>query len=164
MAVQARARLEDHPSLRYSVRDDRLLTLLLNPSMEVRMRLDINPDEHLGVLDSAILCALAEINACFVRIDPRAIRMIGYEVRLTCKTWHPKAVVRIRRKQSEESRSWVCWIAYRYVQFIRGRDIEAGVAILPPELMTDNSNVDGTMRFGGFLNVCNNSGCRQEQN
>jgi hypothetical protein len=139
------------------------LTLLFNPSIEVRMRLDINAEEHLGMLDSAVLCALAEVNAGFVRIDPHTIRMIGYEVRLTCKTWYPEAVIRIRGKQREEGRSWVCRVTYRYVQFIRSHDIEAGVTIFPPKLMTDNSDFDGIMRFRGFLNVHNYPACRQEQ-
>jgi hypothetical protein len=140
------------------------LTLLLNPLIKVRVRLDINAEEHLGVLDSAVLCALAEINAGFVRIDPHAIRMIRYEVRLTCKTWYPEAVIGISGKQREESWSGVCRVTYRYVQFICSHDVEAGVAKLPPKLMTDNSNFDGIMRFHGFLNVCYYSACRQEQN
>ena len=87
------------------------MTLLFNPPIEIRACLDINADEHLGMFNSAVLCALAEIDACFVRIDPHTIRMIRYEVRLTCKAWNPEAVVRIRGKQREKSRSRVCRIA-----------------------------------------------------
>ena len=110
------------------------MTLLFNPAIEARTRLDINAEHHLGVLDSAVLCALAEINAGFVRIDPHTIRMIGYQVRLHGKPWHPEAVIRIRGKKREISRSWMCRVTYRYVQFIRSHDTEAGLAILPPEL------------------------------
>jgi hypothetical protein len=102
------------------------LTLLFNPSIEVHARLDVNADQHLGMLDSTVLCALAKINAGLVRIDPHTIRMIGDEVRLPGKTWYPEAVIRIRRKQREESRSWVRRITDRYVQFIRSHDFEAG--------------------------------------
>jgi len=116
------------------------------------------------MLDSAVLCALAQINAGFVRLDPHTIRMIRDEVRLPCKTWRPKTVIRIRGKQREESRSWVSRITYRYVQFIRSHDIQSGVAILPPKLMTDDSDFDGIVRFRGFLNVRNHSDGRQEQN
>ena len=140
------------------------MTLLFNPPIEARLCLDINADEHLGMFNSAVLCALAEINACFVRIDPHTIRMIGYQVRLTCKTRYPEAVVRIRGKQREKSRSWVRRVTYRYVQLIRSHDIEARVAILPPILMADDSDFDSITRFCGFLNVRNDSGCRQEQN
>jgi hypothetical protein len=137
---------------------------MFDPSIEVRTRFDINAEEHLGMLDSAVLCALPDINTGFVRIDPHTIRMIGYEVRLPCKTWYPEAVIRIRGKQRQESRTWVCRVTYRYVQFIRSYNVEAGVAILPPILMADDSDFEGIIRFGGFLNVRNYSGCRQEQN
>jgi hypothetical protein len=116
------------------------------------------------MLDSAVLCALAEINASFVRIDPHTIRMIGYEVGPPCKTWYPEAVIRIRGKQREESRSWGSRVTYRHVQFIRRHDIEAGVGILPPKLMTDNSDFDSIIRFRGFLNVRTYPDGRQEQN
>jgi hypothetical protein len=139
------------------------LTLLFNPSIEVRTRLDINPEEHLGMLDSAVLCALADIDAGFVRIDPHTIRMIGYEVRLPCKTWYPEAVIRVRGKQRQESRGGVCRVTYRYVEFIRSYNVEAWVSILPPILMADDSDFEGIMRFGGVLNVRNDSRCRQEQ-
>ena len=37
-------------------------------------------------------------------------------------------------KQREISRSWMCRVTYRYVQFIRSYDVEAGIVILTPEL------------------------------
>jgi hypothetical protein len=90
--------------------------------------------------------------------------MIGYEVCLPRKAWYPEAVIRIRGKQREESRCWVCGVTYWYVQFIRSHDVEAGVAILPPELMTDNSDFDSIIWFRGILHVRNDSCCGQEQN
>jgi hypothetical protein len=45
------------------------LTLLFNPSIEVRTRLDINAEEHLGMLDSAVLCALSDITTVRLNVE-----------------------------------------------------------------------------------------------
>ena len=45
------------------------MTLLFNPSIEVRTRLDINAEEHLGMLDSAVLCALSDITTVRLNVE-----------------------------------------------------------------------------------------------
>ena len=72
------------------------LLLLLNPTIELVARLHIDAEKHLGVLGSAILRALPQENTGLVRVNPRAIDMVGNQVGLAGKSGNPEAVIRIR--------------------------------------------------------------------
>ena len=82
----------------------RRLTLFLDPTVELIARLDVDAQKHLGVLGSAILCALPQVKTGLMWVDPRAIDTVGNQVGLAGKTGNPEAVIRIRGKQSDECR------------------------------------------------------------
>ena len=75
------------------------LLLLLNPTLEILLRLYVHTQQHLGVLGSAILGALAEVESRFVRVDPHIIGVIGDQVGLTREARNPEAVIGIGREQ-----------------------------------------------------------------
>src|SRR6202008_94117 len=95
MAVDAGSRLEYALALRNSVIYNRRLVLQPNPPVKFVSRLDVNTQQHFGMLGSAILRALAEINSGLLRIDPHAVRMVGNQIRLTAQPRHPKTVVSV---------------------------------------------------------------------
>src|SRR5262249_55087022 len=70
------------------------------------------------------------------------IRAVWNEVGLAAQLRNPEAVIRVRGEQLHERRPWVRGIAHGDVQLVRGDDPEAGVAELPPELMTDDGDVE----------------------
>ena len=51
--------------------------------------------QHLGVLRPAILCTLAEVDSCLLRVNPHRIGMIRNQIRLTSQPWDPETVVSI---------------------------------------------------------------------
>src|ERR1700722_3880395 len=53
------------------------LGLLLNPSVEVLMRLNINTQKHLGVLCPAVLSTLAQVKTGLVEINPHTVWVIS---------------------------------------------------------------------------------------
>src|SRR5271169_4213986 len=83
VAVHARGSFEDAAAFRDRVIANGLLLLLRDPLLELFRRIHINPQEHLGMLDAAILSALAKIESCLLRVDPGAIRVVRNQVRLS---------------------------------------------------------------------------------
>src|SRR5262249_3454895 len=61
VAVGAGSAFKDHLACAHRIADLRWPTLLLNPTIEVFLRIDVNPQQHFAVLGSAVLGALAEI-------------------------------------------------------------------------------------------------------
>ncbi len=118
------------------------LTLFFDPGVEVCSRLDVDAQKHLRVLSSAVLSALAQIKAGLVRLDPHPVGMVRNQISLARQSRHPPAVIRICGIQLEERGRRMVRIAYRDVKLIRGHHIEARVAILPPELVADDGDVD----------------------
>ncbi len=161
MAIDARGRFE------YSLAGGRgrlrNLLLLLNPPVELLARLHVDAQQHLGVLCSAILRALPQKQARFVRIDPHLIRVIRNQIGLAAQSRDPKAVVCIGGQQRQECRCWMSWIADGHVQFIRRNDIEMWIAIFPPILMPGNDHLDRVWRPRRILNGPNHARRRQEQ-
>src|SRR5271156_1487950 len=120
VAVDACRSLENAAAFRDRVIADGRLLLLLDPLVELFRRIHINPQEHLGMLDAAILSALAKIESCLLRVDPGLIRVVRNQVRLSGQPGHPKTVIGIGRKQSEK---WGCRIgrvADWHMQFVCG--------------------------------------------
>ena len=139
------------------------LTLFLNPAIKLISRLNINSQQHLGVLRSAILGALPQVKPGLMRINPHAVRMVGNQVRFAIEARYPEAVIRIRRKQSDEGRSRMLRIADRNVQFIRSHDMQSRIAILPPKLMTDGDHFNRIARLRSLLDAANHPRRRHEQ-
>src|SRR6202034_1523363 len=73
VAVDAGGGLEYPLSLRNRVMRQRRLALLLNPPVKLLLRLDINPQQHFGVLRAAVLRTLAEVNSSLLRVDPHGV-------------------------------------------------------------------------------------------
>src|ERR1700687_1416547 len=153
MTVDAGSGLEYPLPLGNNITGGRRLPLLLDPAVELIVRLNINTQEHFGVLCPAILRALAEVNARLVRIDPHTIRVVRNQVRLTCQPWPPETMVRISGQQLDESRRWVPRVAHRHVQFVCSNDVQSGIAIFPPKLVADSDNFDGIGGGGGRLGM-----------
>src|SRR5580704_4318460 len=56
--------------------------LFLNPLLEFIWRVHVNTEKHLGVLGTAILGTLANINAWFIWIHPHVVFTVGDQVSL----------------------------------------------------------------------------------
>lgn len=71
----------------------------MHPAIKTFPALNVNTQKHLGVLGTAELRTLAQIDACLIRVNPHAVRMIGNQIRFSGQARHPKAMVDIIRKQ-----------------------------------------------------------------
>src|SRR5580693_1272845 len=98
-----------------------------------------------------------------MRINPHVVRMVGNQVRFAIEARNPEAVIRIRRKQSDEGRGRMLRVADRNVQFIRSHDVQTWIAILPPKLMTDGDHFNCIARTGSLLDAADHSCRRHEQ-
>ena len=115
------------------------------------------------MLHSAVLRALADIHSNFMRIDPHFVNAIRNQIRLSRKTRNPKAVVRVRGKQFQESGRGMRGIADRNVQFICSDDPQRGVSKFPPELMADDGDLDRSLGHAGILNGMDDAGRSHEE-
>jgi len=75
----------------------RRLALMPNPSVKAFLRLGVNQQQHLGMLGTAILSALTEINSGLLRVDPHAVWVVGNQISLPRQPRNPKTVVSIGR-------------------------------------------------------------------
>src|SRR6202795_4785406 len=138
------------PLLRYATSHSRL-SFRLDPLVKLLARINIDAQEHLGVLCAAVLCALAEIQSRFMRIDPHVVDAIWNQICLSCKPWHPEAMFGIRRNQGHKGRCGMRRVAHRYMQFI-GRDhTQSGITKFPPELMADGNDLNRCGRLRSIL-------------
>src|SRR5216683_866111 len=78
--------------------------LVIQQTLEVRGRIDNDPEEHVGVLRSTVFGALAQEQALLLRLKPHLIRASGNQVRLPGQAWHPETVANIRRFQCQINR------------------------------------------------------------
>src|SRR6516164_9095930 len=85
MAVKAGGALKHMPSRSFSFILVRWLLLLVYPSLEVFRAIHVHAQKHLRVLRPAVLCALPQKQARLVGIEPRLVRVIRNQVRLSCK-------------------------------------------------------------------------------
>src|ERR1700751_569074 len=69
----------------------------LNPPIKLFRGINVYAQEHLGMLDAAVLSALPDIPTCFMRLNPHVIDAVWNQIRLSRQTRHPKTVVRICR-------------------------------------------------------------------
>src|SRR5215467_13664341 len=84
VAVQAGGALEHMSSCSLFLILARWLLLLVCPSCEGFLAIYVNAQEHLCVLCPAVLCTLPEKKTRLVGIQPRLVRVIRNQVRLSC--------------------------------------------------------------------------------
>src|ERR1700683_5117914 len=102
MAVHASVPFKHSPARDCTGIFDRGLLLGMHPVCKLLGSIYRNAEQHLGVLCSAVLCALTKKNACALRVHPHFVGMVRNEVRLACELRHPKAVVGIGREQLQK--------------------------------------------------------------
>src|ERR1700722_2429836 len=98
MAIHAGSGLEDSASLENCVIHARGLALIFYPALEIRARLHIYAQQHLGVLRPAILRTLAEKEPGLLRINPGKVCAVRYQISLAGEPRHPEAVIGVGRK------------------------------------------------------------------
>ncbi len=89
------------------------------------------------MLDPAELGALPRILARLFGLEPQAGLPVGKDVALAGEPGIPEAVDHVRRPHPERDR-----LSHRNVQLVRRRDVERGVAELPPPLMPDDPDLE----------------------
>src|SRR5499427_4479680 len=135
MAVQARGALEHMPSRSFSLILIRRLLLLVYPSLEVFRAIYVRAQKHLRVLCPAVLRALPQKQARVVGIQPRLVRVIWNQVRLSCKLRHPETVIGVGGEQFQECRCGMSRVTHRDMEFVRGDDTKLGIPKFPPKLV-----------------------------
>src|SRR6516162_11444609 len=141
--------LRSHPT-RSCVRLDRLL-LRSYPTVKIRARFHVHPEQHLRVLRPAVLRALPDIKAGLTRVNPDAIRMIWDQVCFPRQPRNPEAVIGVRGEQCNKRWRWLGSVAHGRVQLIRGHESVLRIAKLPPELVADGSHLNGARWLAGVL-------------
>ncbi len=76
---------------------DGWLLLVRDPGGELGRRIGIHADQHLGVLRSAVLRALAQIEPWRLGIDPHGVDPVGNQVHLAGEPRNPEAVIGVGR-------------------------------------------------------------------
>src|SRR6516162_4434716 len=134
VAIYARRAFEHMPSRSFFFILIRWLLLLVHPSLEVVRAIHVYAQKHLRVLCPAVLRALPQKQACLLRIEPRRVRVIRNQVRLSCELRHPETVIGVGREQFQECRCGMRWVAHGNMQLVRRDDAERGIAKFPPKL------------------------------
>src|ERR1039458_4897477 len=73
------------------------LLLVRDPGSKVGRAIGVDAQQHLGVLGSAVLRALAEIEPGSFRVQPHGIDPVGNQVRLSGQARNPEAVIGVSR-------------------------------------------------------------------
>src|SRR5260370_12718781 len=92
MAVKARRSLKDASSRSFFFIFIRLPLLCTNPSVEVLRTIHVHPQQHLRVMRSAVLRALAKKQAGLVRIQPRFVHAIRNQAGLSRALRYPTSL------------------------------------------------------------------------
>ena len=122
-----------------------------NPLGEIRRRVHVNADQHLGVCRAAILRALAQIEARFVRIDPHDIDLVGNQIHLAGQIRHPEAVIDVGRGHGHVGGRGGLRVAGGKMQFIGRNHARGRIAIFPPILMANHHHVQRVGRLARLL-------------
>lgn len=134
-----------------------------NPPAELLGRIDVDAQEHFGVLRAAVLGTLTDVHAGFVRLDPHRVDAIGDEVGFAGELRNPKTVVGIGGNQFDEGGRPVCRVTHRNVELVGGDDAERRIAELPPELMTSGRDFDCAWGRDRLLNGVNDARGSKEE-
>lgn len=133
------------------------------PFTELLGRIDVDTQEHFGVLRAAILGTLADVHADFVRLDPNGVDAIGDEVGFAGELRNPKAVISIGGNECDEGGCAKRRITYRDMELVGGDDAKRRVAELPPELVTYSGDFDFAWGRHPLLNGMDDPGGGEEQ-
>lgn len=142
VAVDARVGLKDGAPVGSGGKLRGVFLLLRDPCGKGRWRIRIDADEHFGVLGSAVLRALAEIEAGLGGVNPHGIDLIWNQIHFAGEARDPEAMVGIGRGHSEIGQGRMHSIANGYMEFVCSDDAELGIAVLPPELMTYDNDIE----------------------
>src|SRR6266566_9032197 len=115
------------------------------------------------MLRSAVLGALPQKQVGFMRIDPQTIRVIRNQVNFARQARDPETMIRVCRKQRKEGWRRMRWVAQRDMELVGRHDLQVGIAILPPKLVTDHYYFKRTRRAGFVLNGRDYMSGRQKQ-
>ena len=115
------------------------------------------------MLSSAILRALPQIKSGLLRIDPHGIHAIRNQVGFAGQPRHPETVVGIGRGQRKVCRRGMRGSLTGTCSSFAVTTAEAGIAILPPELMADDGHVHRILGLGRGLGSQDDAGCAQEE-
>src|SRR5215472_7162060 len=163
VAVQARGALEHMSSRSFFFILVRWLLLLVCPGLEVFRAIYVHAQKHLCVLCAAVLRTLPEKQARIVGIQPRLVRVIRNQVRLSCKLRHPEAVIGVGGKQFQECRCGMSGVTHGDMEFVRGDDAKRGIAKFPPKLVPDCSHLCSPCGLRRVLDRMNHLGGSGEQ-
>src|SRR5215472_237803 len=163
MTIHARGCFKDASSCSFFFILVRWLLLLAYPSIEVFRAIYVHAQKHLRVLCSAILRALPQKQARLVWIQPRPVRVIWNQVRLSRKLRHPETVIGVGGEQCHECRCGMSRVAHGNMEFVRGDDAKRGIAKFPPKLVSDCGHLHSSFRFRRVLDCVNHLGCSGEQ-
>src|SRR5208283_2976687 len=111
----------------------------------------IYAQQHIGVLNSAELCALSHVEAGVQWVNPHLIRVIGNEVYFPRELRNPKTVIGICRKELQIGRSGLTRITHGNVKLVCHDEALFWIAVLPPELMPDDGNLERRLGLRGIL-------------
>src|ERR1700722_115539 len=103
------------------------------------------------MLCSAILRTLAEVETGLLWIEPHGIGVIGNQVGLTAQTRNPEAVIGVRGEKRDKGWARIGRVADRHMEFVCGYNLQARIAVLPPELMADCNLLMRVARLGDCL-------------
>src|SRR5215469_6801860 len=137
VAIKARGALEHVPSRSFTLILIRWLLLLVHPSLEVFRAIYVHAQKHFRVLCPAVLRALPQKHACLVGIQPRLVRVIRNQVRLSCKLRHPETVIGVGGEQFQECRCGMSRVTHGDMEFVRGDDTQRWIPKFPPKLVPD---------------------------
>src|SRR5215471_4470947 len=163
VAVQARGALEHMSSRSFFFILVRWLLLLVCPSLEVFRAIYVHAQKHLCVLCPAVLRTLPEKQARIVGIQPRLVRVIWNQIRLSCKLRNPEAVIGVRGKQFQECRCGMRGVTHGDMEFVRSDNAELGVPKFPPKLVPDCCHIYSPCGLRCVLDRMNHLSCRGEQ-
>ena len=91
------------PRWRHACVLSRGLLLCAHPRGKIFRTVHRNAQQHLGMLCSAVLRALAKKDSRALRVHPHSVRVVGNQVGLSREFRDPEAVVGIGRKQLQET-------------------------------------------------------------
>jgi hypothetical protein len=125
---------------------DRRRLLGLDPLLELTLRVNDDPEAHVGVRHAAVLGALPGVlggNGRDVGRHDEPVHAVRHDVTLAAEMRHPEGVDHVGRVQVEGRRA-----PSGKVQLVGGGDLVVGVPELPPPLMADDVDVEVRRRRG----------------
>src|SRR5690606_8721709 len=79
--------------------------LVRQPTLESARWIDVDAEEHVGVLGAAVLGALPEVEARVLGLEPEAVRASRDQVGLPGESGDPETVTDVRRLEGQVDRA-----------------------------------------------------------